>query len=94
MLTDLPRLASGLGDKPALVLVDMIYGFTDPDCELGLTCDKVIEANKELLKLFRQLQLPIFFTTVIYQSEGQATVFRARLPALNVLQPGSRWVEG
>lgn len=90
---DLERNEMGLGDLPALLLVDMICGFTDPDCPLGHACPEVIEANQKLLKAFRQRGLPVFFTTVVYRSEQQARVFRDRVPALNVLTPDSKWVE-
>lgn len=90
---DLERHDIGLGNRPALIIVDMIYGFTDPGCPLGSECDAVIDANRRLLHAFRQAKLPVFFTTVIYSDPEQAKVFRQRLPALNVLEPGSRWVQ-
>jgi nicotinamidase-related amidase len=82
----------GLSNKPALLLVDMINGFTDPDCPLGTHCPEVITANCELLAAFRSKGLPIFFTTVVYHNDQQASVFRAKVPALNVLEPDSHWV--
>lgn len=90
---DLERREVGLGKRPALVLVDMIKGFTDPACPLGCDCPDVVSANAVLLEEFRARSLPVFFTTVIYRDPGQARVFRARLPALNVLAPGSPWVD-
>jgi len=90
---DLERESIGLGDKPALLLVDMIEGFTNPECSLGCACPEVIAANRALLQEFRRQQLPIFFTTVVYHDEDQAPVFRSRVPALNVLTPDSRWVK-
>ena len=90
---DLDRKAVGLGERPALLLVDMINGFTDPDCPLGSECHDVVIANARLLEVFRARGLPIFYTTVIYRNEQQARVFRARVPALNVLAAGSHWVE-
>jgi nicotinamidase-related amidase len=90
---DLDRNALGLGQRPALLLVDMINGFTDPECPLGTECPEVVAANARLLVLFRARQLPVFFTTVVYHDDSQAGVFRRRLAALNVLRPGSRWVE-
>lgn len=90
---DLERREVGLGRRPALVLVDMINGFTDPDCPLGCECGDVVAANAALLEAFRERSLPVFFTTVIYRDPDQARVFRARLPALNLLEPGSRWVD-
>ena len=82
----------GLSSKPALLLVDMINGFTDPDCPLGTHCPEVITANCELLGAFRSKGLPVFFTTVVYHNDQQASVFRAKVPALNVLEPESHWV--
>lgn len=83
----------GLTSRPALLLVDMINGFTDPACALGTACPEVVAANVQLLEAFRALGLPVFFTTVVYHSEQQAEVFRRKVPALNVLQPNSHWVK-
>ncbi|MEJ2534247.1 MAG: isochorismatase family protein [Gammaproteobacteria bacterium] len=90
---DLETQSQGLGQRPALVLVDVINGFTDPACPLGSEADAVVEACARLLEAFRAKRLPVFFTTVVYTAPDQARVFRSRLPALDVLQPGSRWVD-
>ena len=90
---DLERNSLGLGERPALVLVDMINGFTDPGCPLGSECAAVVAANASLLALFRAKGLPVFFTTVVYHNEEQASVFRSRIDALNLLQPDSHWTE-
>ena len=92
-MTDLQRHSLGLGERPALVLVDVIRGFTDPACPLGSEADSVVDACRVLLDVFRQKRLPVFFTTVVYHDESQARVFRQRLPALNVLEPGSKWIK-
>ena len=89
---DLEQNYLGLTKNPALIIVDMINGFTDPDCPLGSHCQDVVAANCELLAIFRAKGLPVFFTTVVYHDDKQATVFRAKIPALNLLQPGSHWV--
>ncbi len=89
---DLERHDVGLGKKPAIIVVDVINAFTDPDCALGSDCPEVVTANKRLLDAFRSKGLPVFFTTVIYRNPGQAKVFRQRLPSLNILKPDSHWV--
>ncbi len=89
---DLERHDVGLGKKPAIIVVDVINAFTDPDCALGSACPEVVTANKRLLDAFRSKGLPVFFTTVIYRNPGQAKVFRQRLPSLNILKPDSHWV--
>jgi nicotinamidase-related amidase len=92
-MTDLERRSISLGRRPALVLVDLINGFTDPHSPLGSNADAVVEANARLLASFRQRQLPVFYTTVVYHDDGQAPVFRARLPALELLKPGTTAIE-
>ena len=103
-MPDLDRESQGLGRNPALILVDMINGFTDPDCPLGSEADTVVEANRRLLAAFRERGLHVFFTTVVYRSPDQAAVFRARVPALEVLHAAApieavrvnekRWASG
>jgi nicotinamidase-related amidase len=90
---DLQRSSVGIGQRPALVLVDMIRGFTSSACPLGTDCPEVVEANAQLLEVFRAKQLPVFFTTVVYHNERQASVFRNRIQALNCLTPESEWVQ-
>ncbi len=90
---DLQRNAIGLGQRPALVLVDMVNGFTDPSCPLGAECESVVAHNKLLLEAFRAANLPVIFTTVVYHNTAQASVFRARINALNLLTPDSHWVK-
>lgn len=82
-----------VGSKPALIVVDVVNGFTDPDCALGTACPEVVSANKALLAEFRRQKIPIFFTTVVYYHESQATIFRQKLPALECLQPNSYWIK-
>jgi nicotinamidase-related amidase len=90
---DLQRNSLGVGDRPALIVVDMIKGFTDPACPLGCDCPEVVAANARLLDAFHARNLPVFFTTVVYHRADQARVFRARIEALNVLTPDSAWVQ-
>lgn len=90
---DLERKAVTGGKRPALLLVDMINGFTDGASPLGTDCPDVVAANRQLLDAFRANALPVFFTTVVYHDEDQARVFRERIDALNILTPDCEWVE-
>ena len=92
-MPDLDRESQGLGQRPALLLVDMINSFTDPGCPLGSEAGDVVEANRKLLHAFREKGLPVVFTTVVYHDDSQARVFRDRIPDLDILQPGPRWVQ-
>jgi len=66
----------GLGEFPALVVVDMCKAFIDPSSPLGFECSKLIDSNIKLVQQFRDRNLPIFFTTTIYRNESEASVFR------------------
>lgn len=83
----------GIGKKPAMVVVDAIVGFTDPSCGLGSDYDSEVAAIAKLLAKFRDMGAPVYFTTVIYSNKDQASVWRAKLPGLDVLEEGSKWVE-
>ncbi len=89
----LERIDAGMGQRPALIVVDVVVGFTDPECPLGAEADSVVAANIELMNAFHRGKLPIVLTTVIYRSDDEATVFRSRVPALNLLTPDSPWVK-
>jgi nicotinamidase-related amidase len=54
----------GLGRRPALVVIDMAYGWTDPAYAGGSArLDSAVVAIRELLAVARVRGIPIFFTT-------------------------------
>jgi nicotinamidase-related amidase len=87
--------AAGFGERPAVVVVDLNYGFTDPSSPLACDLDDVLASCRELLEVARGAGVPIFFTTIVYDDvwEAAAAVFLRKVPALKVLRPGTRWVE-
>ena len=89
----LARVDGGMGTHPALIVVDVVVGSTDPACPLGSDAESVVNANVQLMNAFHQAQLPVVLTTVIYRNDHEASVFRARIPALNLLTPDSHWVK-
>jgi maleamate amidohydrolase len=84
----------GFGAKPALVVVDVNRGFTDPASPLVCDLDDCVAAIARLLEAFRGAGLPVVFTTVCYDDFGKraAAVFIEKVPALLALEPGSPWV--
>ena len=88
-MKDLESCSTGVGNSPALVVVDMCKGFIDPSSPLGFDCPELVTSNIQLVKKFREKKLPIFFTTTIYRDNKEAKIFRKKLPALNILQPNS-----
>ena len=82
-----------LGVCPALIVVDLSNGFSDPASPLGGNFDSQISQINGLLDTFRAKKLPVYFTSVVYHDETTASVFRRRLPDLNILQTSSQWVK-
>jgi nicotinamidase-related amidase len=86
---------SGFGRRPALVVVDLNVGFTDPESPLVCDLEEVVEANARLLRAFREVGAPVVYTTVAFDAAARqaASVFIEKVPALLTLEAGSRFVE-
>jgi maleamate amidohydrolase len=85
----------GFGQRPALIVIDVNRGFTDPESPLVCALDEVVVAIQRLLGEMRSAGLPVVYTTVSY-SEGDketAAAFIDKIPALLTLEAGTRWVE-
>ena len=87
--------AVGFGSRPAVVVVDLNYGFTDPSSPLACDLDAVLDSVCGLLAAARSASVPVFFTSVVYDEVGEAAaaVFLRKVPALKLCRPGSRWVQ-
>jgi nicotinamidase-related amidase len=86
---------AGFGRRPALLVVDVNVGFTDPASPLHCDLDDVVAAIARLLDEARRAQLPVVYTTVSYDEGDKLTAaaFIDKIPALLTLEAGSRWVE-
>jgi maleamate amidohydrolase len=86
---------AGLGRHPALIVVDVNVGFTDPESPLVCDLEDVVNAIQRLLAEMRSAGLPVVYTTVSYDDGDKETAaaFLDKIPALLTLEAGSRWVE-
>ena len=86
---------AGFGRKPALLVIDVNLGFTDPASPLVCDLEDVVAAIRRLLDEFRRAELPVVYTTVSYDEGDKvaAAAFIDKIPALLTLEAGSRWVE-
>ena len=57
----------GFGERPALMVIDMLKGFTNPAMPLGADLDPQIEAQRPLLEVAHERAIPCIFSTVIYE---------------------------
>src|ERR1700757_1774720 len=63
----------GFGRCPALVVIDMAYGWTDPAYAGGSArLDSAVAALRELLPAARVKEVPIIYTTSPYTETPQA----------------------
>ena len=86
---------AGFGQRPALLVIDVNVGFTDPASPLVCDLEDVVAAIRRLLEEFRRAELPVVYTTVSYDEGDKvaAAAFIDKIPALLTLEAGSRWVE-
>lgn len=85
----------GAGERPCLVVVDLNYGFTDPESPLHCDADAAVEASAALIAAAREHGCPVVFTTLQYDAAGRkvAKAFIDKVPTLLTLAPGTRWPE-
>lgn len=85
----------GFGRRPALIVVDMTLGFTDPESPLACDLEAPVAAIRKLLEAGRAAEIPIIYTTVAYRESDKLTAaaFIDKVPALLTLEAGTRWAE-
>jgi nicotinamidase-related amidase len=59
-------LKIGFGERPALIVIDMINAFTNPDMMLGADLDRQIAATNPLLAAAHARGIPVILSTVMY----------------------------
>jgi len=81
------------GARPALLVVDFIYGFTDPAYACGSDCSAAVTATASLLAEARAASVPILFSTIVFDpARAASSVWLLKMPAMQCLEPGSRAV--
>ena len=85
----------GFGSRPALAIIDMTLGFTDPESPLACDLEGPIENIRTLLDAARRAEIPVVFTTIAYRESDKLTAaaFIDKVPVLLALEAGSRWAE-
>jgi len=77
---------SGIGEKPALLIVDFVNGFTDPEQFGGGNIKAAINKTADLLTFARKQNMPIAMTRVVYSEDGSDNgIFCVKAPGLKSL---------
>lgn len=80
------------GASPALLVVDLQRGFTDPACGPGFEMPEVVAEAARLVAAAHAADLPVVFTTISF-ADGREPVWLTKMPAMLDLRDGSSWVE-
>ena len=82
------------GARPAVLVVDLSRGFTDPECVMGADLTAVVEATGRVLAIARAGEVPVIFTTIGFETNlKDGSLWLQKAPALAELQIGGKWVE-
>lgn len=84
----------GFGKKPALLIIDFINAFNDPEMFGGGNIQEAIDNTAELLALARHLELPVAFTSHVYAEDGSEDgIFNLKSPGMRKLARGTHATE-
>ena len=59
----------GFGQRPALIVIDLALLWTRPQNPFGSDVDSVLEATNRILTAARAAEIPIFFTSMAFDSD-------------------------
>lgn len=85
----------GFGDRPAVLVIDLAKAWTDLESPLGSDLSGPIAETVRILKVAREKNLPIFFTTMAFEADFSDigdNVLRKK-PVTHVQMKGTEWVE-
>jgi nicotinamidase-related amidase len=82
------------GVRPAVVVIDFSYGFTDPAYPTGTDMTAPVLATVRMLEVAREAGVPIVFTTIAYDpAQVTGLTWLRKATGMAALTSGSRLVE-
>jgi nicotinamidase-related amidase len=85
----------GFGERPALIVIDMINGFTDATMPLGAPLETQLAAQKPMIEVAHERGIPVIFSTVIYNDHDlkDAGLWAIKMKGTLTLKAGTTAVE-
>lgn len=87
----------GFGDVPAIVVIDLQRGETDPDRPQGSDLSSVIENTNKLVDIAHDKEIPVVWTRIMYRhpnpTEGPDELKLQKIPSLRDWTEGSEDVK-
>lgn len=82
------------GERPAVVVVDFTYGFTDPRYPTAADMTGPVLATAQLLTAARAADVPVVFTTIAYDpAQTASSAWLRKATGMAALELGSRLVD-
>src|SRR5690625_2496285 len=75
----------GFGSAPALLVIDLQRGFTDPDAPMGYENGRMVEHIEELKSVARDVELPIVQCTNICMESPASETWSLKMPNQRLL---------
>ncbi|GAA2065782.1 N-carbamoylsarcosine amidohydrolase [Streptomyces albiaxialis] len=83
------------GSRPALVVVDLTRGFTEPSFATGADLTGVVDATSELVEAARPAGVPVLWTVISYtpaEAEGRSITWLDKAQGMRALVEGGEAV--
>ncbi|MBO6610052.1 MAG: isochorismatase family protein [Altererythrobacter sp.] len=61
---------AGFGSYPALLMVDFVQAYFDPDCELYAGVDNALQSALRVREAAHEANIPVVLTNVVYHDSG------------------------
>jgi maleamate amidohydrolase len=84
------------GERPAVLVIDLQYAFTDPAFPLGGAelVERAVENTARLLDAARDAGVPVYQTVVAWREDGSDIgLWPVKLPVLREVTLDSRWAQ-
>ncbi|CAB3772678.1 carbamoylsarcosine amidase [Burkholderia sp. MSh2] len=80
--------------KPAVIVVDLIKGFTDPSFPAGSDLTSVVSCTRQVLDAAREANAPVIFTTIAFSPlQARTMTWLRKMTGMRALLEGSVWTE-
>jgi len=89
---------AGFGTSPALLMIDFVEAYFDPDCDLYADVDDALQSALRVREAAHKVGIPVILTNVVYQDGGLdgGRFFEKVRPLRNFLRgnPMGDWPRG
>lgn len=84
----------GMGEKPALLVRDLTFGFFEPHSPLSIQVEKQVETIKQLIELCKEKNIPVILNKTVYKTNVSVkTLWSKKFPAIEMLKEDSHWIQ-